>query len=283
MSVTMAWPGTRFLPPTPMAKRWVEKAVGNGAEVIRVRRLSGGTASAVHAVDVRVAGGTALRLVDLAEREARNLQLLERAGIAAPRLVAVDPSGDECDVPAVLMTRMPGQLELKPGNLDLWLRRMAGLLPPIHAIDPRPFHVQEWKIWDDLRKLDVPAWSSRPDVWRQLIDIVRGPWPSFRPRFVHRDFQHYNVLWSRGRPTSVLDWDSASMGPVELDHNHFRYNLLDFGFEVAERFSVIYREVTGEDPNPFWEALNFAPGPPRSAFQRETVDRFAASLLAKLR
>jgi len=297
MSVTMAWPGTRFLPPTPMAKRWVEKAVGNGAEVIRVRRLSGGTASAVHAVDVRVAGGTALRLVlrrhllfsflqeepDVAEREARNLQLLERARIAAPRLVAVDPSGDECDVPAVLMTRMPGQLELKPGNLDLWLRRMAELLPPIHAIDPRPFHVQEWKIWDDLRKLDVPAWSSRPDVWRQLIDIVRGPWPSFRPRFVHRDFQHYNVLWSRGRPTSVLDWDSASMGPVELDHNHFRYNLLDFGFEVAERFSVIYREVTGEDPNPFWEALNFAPGPPRSAFQRETVDRFAASLLAKLR
>src|SRR5438105_1832654 len=179
MSVTMAWPGTRFLPPTPMAKRWVEKAVGNGAEVIRVRRLSGGTASAVHAVDVRVAGGTALRLVlrrhllfsflqeepDVAEREARKLQLLERAGIAAPRLVAVDPSGDECDVPAVLMTRMPGQLELKPGNLDLWLRRMAGLLPPIHAIDPRPFHVQEWKIWDDLRKLDVPAWSSTPRVW----------------------------------------------------------------------------------------------------------------------
>ena len=73
------------------------------------------------------------------------------------------------------------------------------------------------------------------------------------------------------------------MGPVELDHNHFRYNLLDFGFEVAERFSAIYGEVTGEDPNPFWEALNFAPGPPRSEFQRETLDRFAASLLAKLR
>src|SRR5258708_19135323 len=154
MFVTMACPGTRCRPPTPRAKRWIEKAVAPSAEVVGVRLLSGGSASAVHAVDVRVAGGTTLRLVlrrhllfsslqeepDLAEREARNLQLLERAGIAAPRLVAVDPDGAECDVPAVLMTRMPGQLELKPGNLDLWLRRMAELLPPIHTIYTTPFH-----------------------------------------------------------------------------------------------------------------------------------------------
>src|SRR5437588_9226601 len=129
MSVTVAWPGTRFLAPTPMAKRWVEKAVAPGAEVVRVRRLSRGTASAVHAVDVRVAGGTILRLVlrrhllfsslqedpDVAEREARNLQLLERAGIAAPRLVAVDPSGDGCDVPAVHLTTVPGHVGRQPG------------------------------------------------------------------------------------------------------------------------------------------------------------------------
>ncbi len=55
---------------------------------------------------------------DLAEKEARNLQLLERKGIAAPRLVAVDVDGSACDVPAVLMTRLPGHLELAPKDVD---------------------------------------------------------------------------------------------------------------------------------------------------------------------
>src|SRR5207245_2875348 len=127
----------------------------------------GGSSSAVHAVDVRRARGSVLRLVlrrhllfswlqeepDLAEKEARNLQLVEQAGIAAPRLVAVDPNGAECDVPALLMTRIPGHLDLKPRDLETWLRRMAELLPPIHAIEPGPFRVQRWEIWDDLREM----------------------------------------------------------------------------------------------------------------------------------
>ncbi len=74
---------------------------------------------------------------------------------------------------------------------------------------------------------------------------------------MHRDFQHYNVLWSRGRTTGVLDWASVSIGPMELDFGHFRYILLsDFGFEVAERFLDVYHAMTGTEPDPFWEALN---------------------------
>lgn len=293
----MGWPGASFTPPTERARRWVENATGPGSKVIRVRRMRGGTSSAVHAVDVRTAGGSMLRLVlrrhllfhwlqeepDLAEKEAHNLQLLEHAGIAAPRLVAVDPDGAECDVPAVLMTRMPGHLELKPRELEPWLRRMAELLPPIHAVEPGSFHVQRWEIWDDLREMPAPAWSARKQDWVQLADIVRGSWPDYEPRFVHRDFQHYNVLWTRGRPTGVLDWINASMGPVELDFGHFRYNLLgDFGFDVAERFLVHYRQVTGEEPNPFWEALNFAPEAPGTESERIAFDTYVTSLLAKL-
>lgn len=292
----VSWPGSYFLPPTARARRWVEAVVGHGSRVVRVRRLGGGSSSAVHAVDVASPRGAMLRLVlrrhlnfswlqeepELAEKEARNLQLLERHGIASPRLVAVDADGAECDVPAVLMTRMPGRLELQPTDLNTWLRQMAELLPPVHAIDPAGFQVQTWQIWDDMRDLEAPAWSKRRRDWEQLIEIVRGPWPAYQPTFVHRDFQHYNVLWSRGRPTGLLDWINASMGPVELDHNHFRYNLLDFGFEVAQRFSTIYREVVGVEPNPFWEALNFAPGPPRSEKQRQDIDDYVLSLLARL-
>ncbi|HEY8681020.1 MAG TPA: aminoglycoside phosphotransferase family protein [Candidatus Dormibacteraeota bacterium] len=293
----MSWPGTAFLPPTERARRWVEKVVGPGSKLVRVRRMGGGTSSAVHSVDVRLSSGSLLRLVlrrhlqfdwlqeepDLAEKEARNLQLLEQVGITAPRLVAVDPDGAECDVPAVLMTHMPGHLDLKPRDLESWLRRMAELLPPIHAIKPGPVRVQGWEIWDDLRKQSPPAWSARKPEWKRLIAIVRGPWPEYKPRFVHRDFQHYNVLWSRGRPTCLVDWINASMGPVELDFGHFRYNLLaDFGFEVAERFLVHYRQVTGEEPHPFWEALNFVPAPPETEEEKVNFDTYVVSLLAKL-
>ena len=294
----MSWPGPHFTPPTERARRWVERVCGPGSRVVRVRRLSGGTSSAVHAVDVRRPRGSLLHLVlrrhlvfswlqqepDLAEKEARNLRLLESVGIAAPRLVAVDADGAECDVPAVLMTRMPGHLDLKPRDLETWLRRMAELLPPIHAIQPGTVRVQPWQIWDDLRKMSPPTWSARKHDWERLIDIVHGPWPAYKPRFVHRDFQHYNVLWARGRPTCLVDWINASIGPAELDFGHFRYNLLgDFGFDVAERFLVHYRQVTGEEPDPFWEALNFAPETPRTEAERLTLDTYVASLLARLR
>ena len=265
--------------------------------MVRVRRLSGGSSSAVHAVDVRTANGRVLHLVlrrhlllswlqeepDLAEREARNLELLHAVGIPAPQLVAVDSEGAECDVPAVLMTRMPGHLDLHPRDLDLWLRRMAELLPPVHAVDPGQFHVQKWAIWDDLREAQPPEWSRRKPEWERLIDIVRGPWPAYRTRFVHRDFQQYNVLWSRGRPNCLVDWINASMGPAELDYGHFRHNLLDFGFDVVDRFEKVYREVTGEEPDPFWEALNFSPSWCDTAQKQAAVDAYVASLVAKLR
>ena len=117
----------------------------------------------------------------------------------------------------------------------------------------------------------------------RLIEIVRGPWPAYEPRFVHRDFEHYNVLWSRGRPTAVLDWVNASMGPVELDFGHFRRNLVaDFGFEVAERFLHLYREVVGAEPDPFWEALNLTPEWAKTEQQRRELDAYVGSLVAKI-
>jgi hypothetical protein len=40
--------------------------------------------------------------------------------------------------------------------------------------------------------------------------------------------------------------------------------------------------VTGEEPDPFWDALNFAPAPPRTETERDTFDTYVTSLLAKL-
>jgi len=251
----------------------------------------------MHAVDVRNSRGAVIKLAlrrhllfryladepDLAAREARILQLVENAGIAAPRLVAVDADGAECDVPAVLMTRLGGHLELTPRDVELWLRRMAELLPPIQSVKPRGGQVQEWKLWEDLRQAQPPTWSRNLADWERLIEMVRRPWPQYEPRFIHRDFQHYNVLWSRGRPTGVVDWLNASIGPVELDFAHFRHNLLsDFGYEAAERFAQLYREISGEQPNPFWEALTLGPEWAKTPKQHAAMDSYVSSLVGQL-
>jgi aminoglycoside phosphotransferase (APT) family kinase protein len=249
--------------------------------------------SAVHAVDVRRSSGTVLKLAlrrhvavevledkpDAAECEARNLRLVESAGIAAPRLIAVDATGAECDVPAVLMTRLAGHLDLKPRDIDSWLRTMAELLPPIHAVNTRGARVAKWELWDDLRQAQPPEWTRNRKDWERVIEISRRPWPRYVPRFIHRDFQHYNVLWWRGRPTGVVDWVDASLGPAEIDFGHFRHNLVfDFGYEVAERFAALYREVTGEEPDPFWEALTLPAKWARSPEQHAATDRYVSSL-----
>jgi aminoglycoside phosphotransferase (APT) family kinase protein len=293
----LSWPGTYFAAPPPTALRWVEGEVGRGARVLRVRRLKGGTSSAVHGVHLRTRSGAALWLVLkryvrphvlrdepwLIGNEANCLRLHAKTSVPAPHLVAVDVSGRECDVPALLMTRMPGRLVLRPKKLDDWLRKLAELLPPIHAIDLGAMPVRDWEIWDDIRDMRPPPWTRRPQSWQSLIEAARDPWPDYIPTFVHRDFQQYNVLWEGDRPSAVVDWMNASLGPRELDFNQLRYNLLgEFGFDVADRFLHIYRQVTGHDPNPFWEALNFASFGPVEKAEIDEYDAYVQALLVRL-
>ena len=46
---------------------------------------------------------------------------------------------------------------------------------------------------------------------------------------------------------------------------------------------LVARASGGKEPDPFWEALNFAPEAPRTEAERLTLDTYVASLLARLR
>src|SRR5439155_20715390 len=114
-----------------------------GERVVAVQAMQGATSSGVQAVATETARGARRQLVlrryvnrawlarepDLAEHEARVLSMLAQTDVRAPELVAVDPTGSSCDVPAVLMTRLPGAPRRRPD-----LRRLAELLPVIHAV-----------------------------------------------------------------------------------------------------------------------------------------------------
>ncbi len=304
-------------PPPPAALAWVARQVGAKARVEAWARLEGGTACALHAIDVADARGARHPLVlkrfvqrdwlerepDLAAREARHLRRVEALPFPTPRVCGVDPDGLECDVPALLMSRLPGRPVLDPPDREAWLRSLAGPLVVLHARGREMSgELQPYRAFVELEELDLPTWSGDPTVWRRILDRVRGAPPGFAERPLHRDYHPTNLLWSAGRVTGVLDFTNMARGPVDADLAHCRKNLaLLLGSEVADRFSAVYRGCGGADaePDPYWDMLSLVetlPGPPRvyagwtrlgvpgltPELMRSRLEDYAARLVARL-
>jgi aminoglycoside phosphotransferase (APT) family kinase protein len=249
----------RRLPPGPTLA-WVAGHFGRDAQVTAVRRIPNAWAAAVHAVDVDDGSGTRHDLVvrrwartDLApdpgvvENEAAALRLLASVReVRTPELVASDPAGECADVPAVLMTRLPGRDVLAPADLDRFLDELASALHAIHAVpvDAPAGGLGEYRPWGLESRDDPPPWSRRPDVWRRAFEIVRRPIPAYDRVLCHRDYHPGNVLWLHGQMTGVVDWTSTCLGPAAADVAHCRANLaILFGFDAAEEFARRYGPV----------------------------------------
>jgi aminoglycoside phosphotransferase (APT) family kinase protein len=210
----------------------------------------------MHAVDVEQAGRVhplVLRRwarsdippdLHVVENEAAALTLLGEAALPTPRLVDADPRPAECDVPALLMTRLAGHDELAPRDVDRWLDDLVATLRAIHSARvPEPGELfMGYTPWNAAA--DVPPWSARPDHWRRAREIVAAGAPSFSPVLCHRDFHPGNVLWHRGRISGVVDWTHACRGPAAVDVAHCRLNLtVLFGLEMADEFARRYGHV----------------------------------------
>jgi aminoglycoside phosphotransferase (APT) family kinase protein len=290
---------TRLLrgPVAPRALRWAAAAIGHGARVREVCALAGGTSSAVHALSIEDAGGRAHDLVlrrfvqidwlaaqpDLAQREATALELVADTHLATPRLVAVDRDGSAADVPAVLMTRLPGRIEWEPTELDPFLRRLAEPLPAIHATAlPAGIRLPDYHRYEPrLRR--PPLWTSRPELWQRAIEVLDGSATVGERRFIHRDYHPGNVLWHRSKVIGVVDWVNAGIGPPWVDVAHCRVNLASqFGQPAAERFLDLYRECAGnrEDYDPYWDIA--AAADVATAIASLETEEFVANALANL-
>jgi aminoglycoside phosphotransferase (APT) family kinase protein len=289
--------------PPPAALRWAAAAVGRGARVVRVRPLASGWL-ANHAVDIADAAGGRHELVlrrwarpgwevddptFTAAREARALQLLAATPVPAPRLVAADPDGAACDVPALLLTRLPG----RPPGPALDPRRLVGglaaALPAIHAADGGAAALPAFHRFYDPASLVPPAWSDLPGLWAQVLEVAAGPPPPGESCLIHRDYHPGNTLWLRGRLVGVVDWNFGSWGPPSFDLGHMRANLaLDLGTEWADKFLEAHRALTGFEYHPWWDLaavidLDLIPDPdPLPGPELDRVEAFVAAALARL-
>jgi aminoglycoside phosphotransferase (APT) family kinase protein len=250
----------------PRTREWVARAVGEGARVVGGRRLTGGITSSMHRLIVETRTGVRQQVVlrrwtagawdDTAadaplfvERERQVLARLERTDIPAPRFLAADPNGESTGVPALLMSRVAGHVDLAPVDPKAWLRQIATMAVRIHALDldaPQ----DQWA----PRTVPIPAWATRPADWHAAAELVEGSVPDHDIRFSHGDYQHFNLLWQRGRLTGVVDWVSAFRGPADVDVGHCRLNLaVLYSAELAADFLAAYEAEAGRRVDPYWD------------------------------
>jgi aminoglycoside phosphotransferase (APT) family kinase protein len=253
--------------PPQQALAWASGHLGG--PVVSVRALRGGMSSAVHLLTVRDHSGHRRQAVlrryvrpedagqdpDAAGREARALRIVRQAGVPTPVLLAADPAGTGAGVPAVLMSRLPGRVDWWPSDMERWLRRLAGLLPHIHAAPLPPAGALRPFAPYPQAGYRPPGWARYPQVWERAAEISHGPPPRLPEVLLHRDFHPGNVLWRQGTVSGVVDWQGACTGPAAADVAHCRVNLLTFGTETAERFTAFWQQAAGAAYHPWGDVV----------------------------
>jgi len=292
--------------PPERTLRWVADALGAGSRITALRRLTEGGWHANHALTVVDRRGGARRLVlrrwarpewvledpdFTAQREVAVLELLADTPVPAPQLVAADPDGVACDVPTLLITRLPGRPPGLPRDMDAFLLGLAQALPAIHAVSDRARgSIPAYRRYHDLRSADPPPWSRSPRLWERALERVAAEPPPGPCGFIHRDYHPENTLWSRGRLTGVVDWTSGSWGPLAVDAAHMRWNLaLTYGLDAGEEFLRLLRSLRSKDSDdqPYWDLVTVLdlvfdleaddwPG-----FDLQRLERYVASVLAE--
>ncbi|MET9800733.1 alpha/beta fold hydrolase [Streptomyces sp. NPDC006368] len=270
----------------PRTPAWVEKSLPDVERVRPVRWLRGGWTSQMRLLRAEAPGGErdlVLRSFvkpfyrrhapGLLAREAEVLALLAGTGIPVPQCVAVDPAGEYCDAPSLLMTRLPGTVRVDEGDLDRRVELLARQLARVHAVEvPEGARPRPYQAWTSPDRVRLPDSTDRPGLWARAVEVIGREAPAYDGRFLHRDFHPGNVLFTGSggalRVSGVVDWVETSWGPADLDVAHCSTALVllygvECGLRFAERY-VAHGGVLSGDPDArlYWrllDALAFAP------------------------
>lgn len=252
------------------AVSWVGEQLGDPVASAAV--LTGGFSSQMYAVRGASGREAVLRRMTiqpwrrfaqtLLAREFAVQSMLAGTSIPVPEPIAVDLDGTASGEPSLLMSRLPGTVDIVRHDHD-YLHQLAALLVQIHAFRPGDGEwPREYQSWAFESKFVVPPWSRQDALWEQAFDILRCAPPSYSPAFLHRDFYPANVLWRDGGITGLVDWVETSTGPVDLDVAHCCTNLASLhGLESAQRFRAAYAEAGGvletdPDASTYWQLMD---------------------------
>lgn len=260
---------------TDREKRWVLDKTFPHGRLVHVREIRGGVTAYIHSITIRSPGGKLLRLILKSQKhpedwwpfafegEARAIEAAHKNGIPSPRLVALST-----ELPAVLMTKLPGKVHLAPVP-NQWIEVIAMTLKAIHDVPVSAVKgIRRYK--RSTRVVDaskIPAWTRHRHPWERLIRLANEPRPPSAVRFTHGDYHPGNIIWDGQRLTGVIDWQGGTIGPPQRDLAHCRANLgLLEGPDAADDFYATYlaaggREWPGQRIYDARDILGFAPDP----------------------
>jgi aminoglycoside phosphotransferase (APT) family kinase protein len=158
------------------------------------------------------------------------------------RLLGRDDTGAECDVPALLTSRVPGRIALEPQRWEARVRALGEALADFHAAQlPCPAPLRDYfRRSDEPRELP-PANSGFPDwdaVWR-FVDQQDFSGEAL----LHGDYHLGNALFEGDELTGIIDWASAKRGRAELEVSYCRLDLsMLLGGDAPDRFLDAYQE-----------------------------------------
>ncbi|MBW5485899.1 phosphotransferase family protein [Streptomyces bambusae] len=280
-------------------RAWAQAQLAAGERMDGAERLRGGWTSQMRRLHITGPRGPRALVLrsfvkpfyvrhapNMLAREAAVLRLLAGTGVPAPGFVAVDPAGDHCDHPSLLMSALPGEVRVAPEGAAARTALLARQLVAVHGLEvaaaDRP---RTYEAWTAPERVRIPEQTTRPGLWQQAVDVIRREPPSYRARFLHRDFHPGNVLFSGAdtdaadgtgtdngtgelRISGVVDWVETSWGPADLDVAHCSTALaLLYGVPEGLAFADAYRAAGGElaerpEDHLYWrllDALAFAP------------------------
>jgi aminoglycoside phosphotransferase (APT) family kinase protein len=242
-----------------------------GGEVVEAVSLTGGVGSRVTRIRSSHGADAVLRRFDrqpyirlareFLDREVVALELLRGTGVPAPELLAVDLDGSASGEPSLLMSLLPGSVDVRRCDAA-YLSELATQLVCIHDVTPSDDWPEEYFSWASESKLHVPPWSIDDGLYRDAFAIVRAGPPSYDRRFLHRDFQPGNVLWQGDSLSGIVDWNFAATGPADLDVAHAASNLANWhGVEAALAWRLAYAEAGGvttddRDAAAYWQMID---------------------------
>ena len=203
------------------------------------------------------------REVDVAARETRALELLQRANIPAPAPIWIDSDG-VFDEQAILISFVEGAPDLTPSNPFEWAEQLASVLIRIHDVRLEESDLDLFPpgAGEDIRKIQenpemVLEHPLGEDLLRRRVMLGSRDIESDQV-FSHTDYWPGNTLWNQGELAAVVDWESPSFGDREMDVAYCSLDIRYLGMDrVADHFVKAYREASG---NPLadlihWEAV----------------------------
>jgi aminoglycoside phosphotransferase (APT) family kinase protein len=248
--------------PASLAARaldWCVSQVPGTQRVLSSERLRGGIAAITHAVTLELVDGSRRELVlrrfapphttdwpPISREVAALSKLSEHSfGRAIPRVVAHDATGETCDLPAILLTRLSGRLDVSLSNVDHKVRELGRVLAELHRLELtpppgfEPYSLGLEKPRKPLPDIPAPDWGR---VWKALRNLEHG-----REQLLHGDFHLGNMLFEGERITGIVDFTLVRSGPPASEVGYCRVDLaLLFGLEASDAFLEAYEAARGE-------------------------------------